>query len=115
MLKAIITVDALEVGDTIDGIIPLKVTLGVDEIFTYPNSGKSGVGWAKYKNITIPENSKADFDFEVDGTMSITTSAGFGITENNANTVNIYKDGTDIKFKNKTGAVVVVTYYIMAA
>ena len=104
-------------GTTISSIadVPaLTETLAIDGVFTFPNSGKVGSGWIKYANITIPENSKADIDFQADGTHTIVRTAGFGIVVDTAGKVNVYKDGTDIKIQNKTGAIVVITYWVEA-
>jgi len=101
-------------GTPSTSLIASTKTLAVDEVFVYPNSGKVGTGWIKYANITIPENSKADIDFQADGTHTIVRTAGFGIVVDTAGKVNIYKDGTDIKIQNKTGAIVVITYWVEA-
>lgn len=114
-MKAVIQVDALTSGATIDNIAPLQTTIPSNDTFTYPNSGKTGAGWAKYQNITIPENSNAVFDFATDGTIDHgSTSVGFGTVVDTALKVNIYKVGTDIIIQNKTAAPIVLTYSILA-
>ncbi len=114
MLKAAIDPGGIPISDVSD-VPALKITLAVDEVLDYPNSGKVGKGWAKYPNITLPENSNADFDFAADGTLDYgAASAGFGSAVDAAAKVNIYTVGTDIKIQNKTAAEVVVTYSILA-
>lgn len=109
-LKAVIQVDGLTSGYTVDNIAPLPVSILDNGVETFPNAGKAGSGWAIY------DAHRADFFFQDDGTISnITTSAGFSPTVDNAGTVNIYKVGADIIIQNKTGLDKDLLLYIMAA
>ena len=96
-------------GGSILGLAAIKITLADNATYTYPNASVAGAGWVKYGD------ELANFDFKSDGTISnIVRSSGFGISLDNAGTVNIYKVGADIITQNKTGASIELIYWIEA-